>query len=39
LPVGFRHADRGAEEVGQPPYDPADLLKLYLGQITCGKEK
>ena len=25
----FRHADRGAE-VGQPPYDPADLLKLYL---------
>ena len=27
---GFRHADRGADEVGQPPYDPADLLKLYL---------
>jgi transposase len=27
---GFRHADRGAEEEGQPPYDPADLLKLYL---------
>src|SRR6059058_1012940 len=26
----FRHADRGAEEVGQPPYDPSDLLKLYL---------
>jgi transposase len=26
----FRHADRGAEEEGQPPYDPADLLKLYL---------
>lgn len=26
---GFRHADRG-EGVGQPPYDPADLLKLYL---------
>src|SRR5664279_3210112 len=26
---GFRHADRGME-VGQPPYDPADLLKLYL---------
>src|ERR1700704_3840956 len=25
----FRHADRGAE-VGQPPYGPADLLKLYL---------
>jgi transposase len=28
--LGFRHADRGWEEVGQPPYDPADLLKLYL---------
>jgi transposase len=28
--LGFGHADRGAEEVGQPPYDPADLLKLYL---------
>ncbi len=28
--LGFRHADRGTEEVGQPPYDPADLLKLYL---------
>ena len=27
--LGFRHADRGAG-VGQPPYDPADLLKLYL---------
>jgi len=27
--LGFRHADRG-QEVGQPPYDPADLLKLYL---------
>jgi transposase len=27
--LGFRHADRGAE-VGQPPYAPADLLKLYL---------
>jgi transposase len=27
---GFHHADRGAEEEGQPPYDPADLLKLYL---------
>src|ERR1700759_364795 len=26
----FCHADRGADEVGQPPYDPADLLKLYL---------
>jgi transposase len=28
--LGFRHADRRAEEAGQPPYDPADLLKLYL---------
>jgi transposase len=28
--LGFRHADRGVEEMGQPPYDPADLLKLYL---------
>jgi transposase len=28
--LGFRLADRGAEEMGQPPYDPADLLKLYL---------
>jgi transposase len=28
--LGFRHADRGAKEEGQPPYDPADLLKLYL---------
>jgi transposase len=27
---GFGHADRGAKEEGQPPYDPADLLKLYL---------
>src|ERR1700687_2497992 len=28
--LGFRHADRGAEAMGQPSYDPADLLKLYL---------
>lgn len=28
--LGFRHADRGADEMGQPPYDPADLLKLYI---------
>jgi transposase len=28
--LGFRHAERGAEAMGQPPYDPADLLKLYL---------
>ena len=28
--LDFRHADRKAEGVGQPPYDPADLLKLYL---------
>src|SRR5438477_2732494 len=27
--LGFRHAERGTE-VGQPPYSPADLLKLYL---------
>jgi transposase len=26
---GFRHADRRVG-VGQPPYDPSDLLKLYL---------
>jgi transposase len=32
--LGFRHADRGSEEVGQPPYDPADLLKLYLYGYT-----
>jgi len=28
--LGFRHAERGMEAMGQPPYDPADLLKLYL---------
>ena len=28
--LGFRHAGRKGEGVGQPPYDPADLLKLYL---------
>src|SRR6201987_4824431 len=28
--LGFRHADRCTEALGQPPYDPADLLKLYL---------
>jgi transposase len=27
--LGFRHAGRDIE-AGQPPYDPADLLKLYL---------
>src|ERR1700739_4107010 len=27
--LGFRHAKRGVG-AGQPPYDPADLLKLYL---------
>src|SRR5436190_21100141 len=32
--LGFHHADRGTE-VGQPPYDPAGLLKLYLyGYLT-----
>src|ERR1700741_2846552 len=36
--LGFRHADRGAEATGQPPYDPADLLKLYLyGYINPGR--
>src|ERR1700761_1501075 len=28
--LGFRHAERGMEAMGQPPFDPADLLKLYL---------
>jgi transposase len=28
--LGFLHAARGADEMGQPPYNPADLLKLYL---------
>ena len=27
--LGFKHAERGVG-VGQPPYDPSDLLKLYL---------
>jgi transposase len=27
--LGFRHSGRGGG-AGQPPYDPADLLKLYL---------
>jgi transposase len=27
--LGFRHAER-VSGAGQPPYDPADLLKLYL---------
>src|SRR5216684_8238043 len=27
--LGFRHAGR-TSGAGQPPYDPADLLKLYL---------
>jgi transposase len=27
--LGFRHADRSVG-AGQPPYDPGDLLKLYL---------
>jgi len=29
IKLGFRHAER-VTGVGQPPYDPADLLKLYL---------
>ena len=28
--LGFRHAKRRGPGAGQPPYDPADLLKLYL---------
>lgn len=32
--LDFRHADRVADEAGQPPYDPADLLKLYLYGYT-----
>jgi len=32
--LGFRHADRAVDEAGQPPYDPADLLKLYLYGYT-----
>src|ERR1700722_10887605 len=32
--LGFRRADRAADEMGQPPYDPADLLKLYLYGYT-----
>jgi transposase len=32
--LGFRHADRGSEEAGQPPYNPADLLRLYLYGYT-----
>src|SRR4029453_6527517 len=28
--LGFRYAGPGNTGVGQPPYDPADLLKLYL---------
>jgi transposase len=27
--LGFKHADRGTG-AGQPPYDPSDLLRLYL---------
>jgi transposase len=28
--LGFQHAKRRSVGVGQPPYDPSDLLKLYL---------
>lgn len=28
--LGFRHAGPAGDRGGQPPYDPADLLKLYL---------
>lgn len=38
--LGFRHAERGVG-VGQPPYDPADLLKLYfygyLNQVRSSR--
>lgn len=33
--LGFRHARRGVG-AGQPPYDPSDLLKLYLYGYICG---
>jgi len=32
--LGFRHAGRAGDEAGHPPYDPADLLKLYLYGYT-----
>jgi transposase len=32
--LGFRHADRPSGATGQPPYDPGDLLKLYLYGYT-----
>jgi transposase len=33
--LGFLHANRGVG-AGQPPYDPSDLLKLYIyGYINC----
>ena len=28
--LGFCHAGRGVQAMGQPPYNPADYLKLYL---------
>ena len=38
--LGFRHAERGVT-VGQPPYDPADLLKLdlygYLNEVRSSR--
>jgi transposase len=30
LALGFQHAERMGGKAGQPAYDPADLLKLYL---------
>jgi transposase len=38
--LGFKHA-KGGSGAGQPPYDPADLLKLYLygylGQVRSSR--
>ena len=28
--LGFRHAGPAGDKGGQPPYDPADMLKLYI---------
>ena len=32
--LGFRHAAGGVAQAGQPAYDPADLLKLYMYGYT-----
>src|ERR1700732_4977832 len=40
--LGFRHADSGVE-VEQPPYDPADLLKLslhgYINKVRSSRRR